>query len=158
MASSVHYKPSFGLVGWYLLAAVAAATTQLERGLDLHALGDLDGALAVLEDVVDDGDASADVLGVAWHTMAAIRHVRGETHAAVRDIEEASAACQNSTCAPQLAANVANTRGVVYRSLGRTIEAKEALERALALVPDHGHAASNLAHLLCVASLFVWSR
>jgi tetratricopeptide (TPR) repeat protein len=109
---------------------------QLAAARDRHHAGAIDEAAAVYQSVlmIEPGNATAlYLLGVA-------NLQRGGAESAIALLERARVASPGD-------ANVLNTLGEALRMLGRSVAAADAFRGALALAPDHPHAAANLARV-----------
>ena len=109
---------------------------QLAAARERHRAGAIDEAAAIYQTVL----ASEPENARALYLLGVANLQRGGAEAAIALLERARAAAPGD-------ADVLNTLGEALRVLGRNSAAAEAFRGALALAPDHPHAAANLARV-----------
>ncbi len=109
---------------------------RLAAARERHRAGAIDAAAAVYQTVLESEPDNARAL----YLLAVADLQRGDAEGALALLERARAAAPGD-------AEVLNTMGEALRVLGRTAAAADAYRGALALAPDHPHAAANLARL-----------
>jgi tetratricopeptide (TPR) repeat protein len=110
--------------------------SRLAAARERHHAGAIDEAAAVYQTVL----ASEPENATALHLLGVANLQRGDAEGALSLLERARDAAPGD-------ADVLNTLGEALRVLGRAAPAVAAFRAALALAPDHPHAAANLARV-----------